>query len=254
LARLPQGVTAGRARVTGSSIHLELYGEISRLFFPHPEITDGCSSLGDGCTQHFPDALGQPAAIPSGKFAHVPFGVDPGPEQRFVGIDITHTDDDMTVHDELLYRHFAATAFFEEIGAVESIRQGFRSEPRQEPVSQGVVIGPECRAESARVVESERETVIKDDIQVIMLPGRGGGWHDAEAPGHPQVEDQGPAPAMDKKVLPAPVNAAYLMAGESACQFCRNRPTETGIPHQHTGDGFPFDIRRDRTTGSFHFR
>ena len=177
---------------------------------------------------------------------------DPGGEQRFGRVDVADPDHHRLVHQEALDRGRAAAAGAVQGVAVESVRQRFRPEARQQRVQRARRL-PEQAAEPARVVEAQQAAVVECDIDVVMRAYRRALRQHPQAAAHAQVHQRAAGGGIQQQVLGAPAHGIDALAGEPGLDLARNRPAQIR-PAQHDARHFAIEqMRHQAAAGGFDF-
>src|SRR5690606_30781905 len=138
-----------------------------------------------------------------------------GAEQAFRGVDVADADDGMAVHEKELDGRGATTRGGMQPVAGEGIRERLDAQRSDEGMSRGIVPDPERGAETARVAQAQGLSA-EDEIEMLVLPRRLAGGHQAQAAGHAQVQDQRTLFEAEQQILAAPVDVAQGLSGEPA--------------------------------------
>jgi hypothetical protein len=91
----------------GTTIDGKLLFEVSGLTIGTGKVTQAGATLLDGCTQDFFYRPGQLLVSLETDSAGSTVGVNPRVEQRLTGIDVSHADHHLAVHDELFNGNLA---------------------------------------------------------------------------------------------------------------------------------------------------
>ena len=88
----------------------ELLFEIPWFAVLVEEVSEGGATLGDGFAEHGLDFVGELFESGFGDAPCLSTGMDATAEEGFTCVDVTHSDDDLAVHDVLFDRGFASLA------------------------------------------------------------------------------------------------------------------------------------------------
>ncbi len=182
-------------------------------------------------------------------------GVDSGPEQAFVGVDISDADDSLRIHQEQLYRHAVAAGERVQALGIERRQQRFDAEPGNQAMVGDVFAGPEHGTEPARIAQPQQLAAAfaaNHEVEVIMLSGRCARLKNPQASRHPQVQDQMPVAAIHQNVLAAPFDRADC-APRQRVDLGRHRPAQARFAHLDTEDGLTSQIGRNPPKGDLYF-
>jgi len=113
-----------------------------------------------------------------------------GEKKSFAGVDVADAGDYPAVHQERLYRYPPASRESVQPRGVEAILEGLRTQMFQKRVYEGVIPGPKYGAEAPRIAKTQALAIVHDDVQVIVPLRRQFPGHDAQASGHPEVQNQ----------------------------------------------------------------
>lgn len=98
---------AGRAGLARPVVNHQLKLKIPRRPIFTYKIAQGCSPAFNGMGQNLADGLRKHEVTFAGYAPRRPAWINPGKEKRFVGIDITHANNDVGAHNELLHADLA---------------------------------------------------------------------------------------------------------------------------------------------------
>ena len=109
-------------------VHLEITLKIAGHAVAAHVIADAASAGSDGFTQSFADEVSQRIATCAREPARGDAWTDTGAEQRFAGVDVAYTHDNMAVHDDKFDCGAALACAAKERCTVEIGRQRFGAE------------------------------------------------------------------------------------------------------------------------------
>src|SRR5262245_40930256 len=202
---------AARARLALAAVDAKLFLVAARLAVAADVVADGRAAPVDRLAQHLRDRLAQAVGLGAAQVAAAPRGVQPGAEQRLVGVDVADAGD-----DALAEQHRLDGA----LGAGQRRAPGGRGQlerlrpqavaPEQRLQRLGPLV-PAHAAEAARVAEAQLLTAaveVEDDVRVRgQALVRGG---DGELPGHAEVDDDGALVVeVEEDPLAAPPQAGH---------------------------------------------
>src|SRR5690606_38991455 len=137
-----------------TAIGRELLFEVAGRAIGADEVAQRGAAAGDGGREDFLRRLRQQhVAFPRNPACLAPRR-DAGAEQAFGGVDVAYADDHALVHQEGLDRRGAPAAAFEQILAVELLRQRFRSQRSQQFMNLAGGL-PQQATETAWIVEAQ---------------------------------------------------------------------------------------------------
>jgi len=109
-------------------------------------------------------------------------------------------------------------------------------------------------AEAARIVISQHPAIVEREIPVIVGLQSCAELHQAQAPRHPQVQDQGAGVEADQEVFRAPLDRTHGLSANGGLEVGGNRPAQAALAHGHIEDA-PLEQRgRNPASGRFYFR
>ncbi|EXF43084.1 hypothetical protein BAY1663_04502 [Pseudomonas sp. BAY1663] len=115
------------------------------------------------------------------------------------------------------------------------------------------IVAPQQRAEAAWIGIAQRLAGFEQQVDVLVLGRRQTGINQAQAAGHPQMDDQRAGLEADQQVLGAPLNRLDTLTGQAHVQILGNRPAQAPVAHDHPVDALAEEMRRDTAAGSFDF-
>lgn len=253
LARVADEPAAGEAGFPAAPIDVELQLEVARPPFPVAVIAQGGPPVAQRRLENPLNARHQAiealAGDPPGRLQRIQARA----KKRLVGVDVPDAGDNTAVHEEGLDRHPAAAGGVEEIGACQSVFQGFRPEARHKRVLQGVAGRPQHPAETPRVMETQAPRSGKEDFQVVVFFGRRRPLAKPQVAGHPEVnEEAADIETQDQDLAPA-LHLFHAPSHDERAQAFRHRPAQAGGAGDH-----PFHPPADKpwcqaAANRFHF-
>ena len=121
-------------------------------------------------------------------------------------------------------------------GARESFRERLYRQPGEELVPARIARREQQAAEAARVVEPQAASRVEHEVEVIVRERRRSGVEDAQAAGHPEMQDQRSGIRPDEQVLGAAAHGTDACAGEPRRQRPRDAPAQAPFPHLERAD------------------
>ncbi len=119
---------------------------------------------------------------------------------------------------------------------------------------------PKHETEASRIVESQH-AVAEQEVDVIVHLHALGRRHQAQRPGHAEMDDQRAAPladrgshAADQNELSPSRDGLDRHAGERRRKSRRDRATQARVPDDDRVDAAPDDAGGDAANGHFDFR
>ena len=112
----------------------------------------------------------------------------PRAEQALARVDVADADDALRVHEELLGREAQAAAQLVQASAVECGGQRLDAEMRDQRMRVDVLVGPQHRAEAARVAQAQAPFAEHEVEVVVLTRGRARAVRGA---GCPTCRDEG---------------------------------------------------------------
>ena len=174
-------------------------------------------------------------------------------EQGFAGVDVSHADDEVGIHDGLFDGGLSASEPRGEGFGREVVAQGFGTEVAKQGVIFRTVVDELDRAEAAWIVEAELATRFETDGEVIVLAEGGGRPGEAEAAGHAQMDEQRAGFGAEEEVLGAAA-AGFDDVSFQIVDVVRDGPAESGIAHDDLCDAFVSQVGPDAAQRGFDLR
>ena len=109
-------------------------------------------------------------------------------------------------------------------------------------------------AETPVVVKSQNQAAVQNEIPVNMRFLRRAAAYQAQAAGHPEMQDHGAGLQTDQQVLRAPIDTAHDLMTHSGFESVRDRPTQATIANDHIDDAMIHESRRNAASRRFYFR
>src|SRR6476659_2071827 len=94
-----------------------------------------------------------------------------------------------------------------------------------------IAIRVQAAAEAPWIIEAQRELRIDQQLEMIMRTQHAGPRHDAQAPRHPEVEDEATALEPQQQVLGATLDSEHALAAQQCVELRRDRPAQAPIVH-----------------------
>src|SRR5229473_3871506 len=179
--------------------------------------------------------------------------MDARPEQALVRIDVSDPDHDLSVHQQQLDTYAAAARGLVEELRREPIAERFHAELREQRMAGGVAGFPQHHAEAARIAQAQRGSA-ENEVDVIVIAGKGSRVDRAQASRHTQVHDERSGVALEQQILSAPLQAPHPLADEDARERARNALAQIGIAHHDARDRFAEHETLDAAAGDLDFR
>ena len=132
--------------------------------------------------------------------------------------------------------------------------QGLGAQVGDQGVSLRRPLEPQEDTEPARVAQAQAGAVHQHQVQMVMGPGRGRRGQDAQAPGHPQVDQQGPALQVQQQVLAPPPQGADGLALQGADHVRGHRVAQARLAYPQAGDAPTLQIGRHTAQGGLDLR
>ena len=142
----------------------------------------------------------------------------------------------------------------EQVLAVELIAQWLGRQFPQQRMLRRILFRPMQTAETPRVVKSQDPAAVQNQIPVIMLFRRRVAADQAQAAGHPEMQDHGAGLQTDEQVLRAPIDAADDLIAHRRFEFCGNRPAQAPVAHDHVDDAMAYQSGRNAASRGLYFR
>lgn len=250
---LLNSLPAAGAGLAGAAIDIQLLGKVAGFAVAINEIPQGGTALLDGTGQYLLDRLGQCLVALQADLACGAGGADTGHKQRFAGVDVTHTNHDAGVHNEIFDGRFAPATEVVEVGAVEVLAQGFRPQMDQQVVLPGLGLGPQQKTETTRVVVAQDAAIGKADIDMVVFARCYCLVDDAQAARHTQVSQQTAAGSVKNQVFSPPFDAFDNLPHQLVGQVGGNRPAQARLAHGQPRDPLSFNMGGDTAEGGFNF-
>src|SRR5690606_16769023 len=151
LANAFESRRAAWAGLAATPVNGKFLAEITGLAVAADKVTK-CGSAGENSlVQHRLDLLGKPDAFGAAQATGGAAGPQTGHEQRFIGVDVSHSHHHLAVHDEGLAGHAPIARAAKQVVAIEGLAERFRAEIAQQWMLFRIVRGPEQGAEAPRV-------------------------------------------------------------------------------------------------------
>jgi len=156
------------------------------------------------------------------------------------GIDVADADHQAAVHQQRLDRRAAPTRCRVQPVAIEIGAQGLDAEAGQQRMRlDPLTFMPEQRPETPRVTQAKNGAG-EEQVEVIVRLWRRRRRHQAQAAGHPEVQDQ-PATAIgalavEQQILAATADRLDAQAGEARIEAGGNRVPQSGRAHDCASD------------------
>ena len=230
---------------------MQVPSEIPGLAVPADKISKGSTALLYSRSKHLLYALRKALVARRGNPAGRAGRANAGQEQRFIGVNITNTDDHPGVHDEVLYRPPApARAAIEQL-AVKLGRQRLRTQIGQQRMALARR-QPQKATETAGVVKAQTVAAGQRHIDMVV-PGDGVPPPDhPQRTGHAQVHQCNSRGSLEQQVLGATLNRQDDLPGHTGCQGVRHRPAQTRFAHYHRAHRAPATEGFDTAAGGFN--
>src|ERR1700723_3742848 len=117
----------------------------------------------------------------------------------------------------------------------------------------GVLFGPMQTAEASRGVESQNSSAVQHQIPVIVRLGQRAAADQAQAAGHPEMQDQGAALQTNENVFGASIDAQDFLIAHGRFEIGRDRPTQAPISDDHIEDAMADERWRNAASRGFYF-
>ena len=181
--------------------------------------------------------------------------MDPGAEQAFRGIDVSHADHHLRVHDCHLDRDRLVLKRSTQTLRGELLPQRLWAKVFQQRMRIQLLNGTNQRQpEAARIVVTQLHPARHRDADVVVLfpilPRR----DHPQTARHAEMDDHRlPAIRFQHQILGPPPHRRELCTLQ-ARQLRRNRLPQIVAPNDHLGDPPPHHMRRNSPTRRLHFR
>jgi hypothetical protein len=113
---------------------------------------------------------------------------------------------------------------------------------------------PAHRAETARVMEAQAQTVGKEQIDMIMFLHRGALREDAQVSAHPQMDQDRSLFQVEQKVFAPSPEIEQALPGHPPGKIGVHRQTQATIPHHGTLQTLSQQMGGNTQTGDLDFR
>ena len=140
-----------------------------------------------------------------------------------------------------------------QITSIESVGKRFRAEPSEQRMWVSASWPPEHCAEAPRVVVTQQDAVAELQFDVVMGASGRRYRENSQAPGHPEMDDQGVIGQPEQKIFASPVHAIDDASDQISGQIVWNRPPQSAVVYPDGRHFLTFHVRRESTPGGFYF-
>jgi SAM-dependent methyltransferase len=240
--RLRDRRSAARALLAVASVDAELLLHRAGRAVGCPVVAQRRALALDARSQRCTDGASEPCDLGGGEFVRRAQGAHPRPPERLVGVDVPEAGDDSLVEEDGLERRPPACQLRAEPARREARAERLRAVLGREVGLELGVLEDEPRSESPHVAIDEPRAVVERDHGALVRQRR-----EAEAPGHPQVDEEcEPALEAQKQVLASTLDGDHDVALELLRDLEEiGRPRQAWVEDLHPRERSPLEARRE---------
>src|SRR5690349_14728722 len=175
-------------------------------------------------------------------------------KQRLVGVDVSHTSDDVIVHQRELDRRASFARDAPQVIGIECWIERLGPERVEKRMAVCRRCDPQHRAEAPRIAVAKNGAIVERDVDMIVQRARRWLAPDAQRSCHAEVNEHRTVARAKQQVLAAPVDAIDDRALERFRKFGGNRPAQPPVVHVDPHDAPADHVRRDTAPRRFYFR
>jgi len=216
------------------------------------EIAQARPARGESGKKRIPHGRDQPLAARPREAPGARARMHARPEQTFVRIDVSDSDDDVGVHQQLLDAHIAAARRPMEEFRGELLAERLDTEAREQRMAKGISAVPQHHPETARIAQAQGGAA-ENEVQMIVRSRGSLRLDDAQAPRHAQVHDERASFAFEQQIFSTPHDPSYEPADDEAGDIPLHAPAQVGVAHGDAGDGLAQNERFDAAAGDLNF-
>lgn len=197
-----------------TAIDVQRLLEITRFAVRIDEVAQGGAALFNRTVQQLFDVSDQTLCILQAQRAAWRAWIDSAKEQRLVGVDIAHADDDVRLHQHGFDRAVPRVQALVQIGAVKGLLQRLGAEFGQEWMLQWVAGAPEQSAEAPWVMQAKMQPVGEGDVHMVMGQARGSCLHQSQTTRHAKMQQYAAMRQAQQDVLAASLDALNRISSQ----------------------------------------
>ena len=226
--------------------------KVAGLAIAANKVAQGAATSGNGGDKRLTHRLHQPRTAARAECPGWLQRMNTGTKQALGRIDVAHADDPMTVHQHVLYRRpQPARDPVQPIGA-ERLVERLRPQSCQQGMLPSLARLPNHQAETARITQTQGLRT-KDQIDMVVRPGRLAGINDAQAARHAKMHDQRTVAKIEQQVLRPSRHPKQRVPLDLVRQIGRHRQAQAGVAHHQGVEHAAFDMRPHTAAGGLDF-